>query len=134
MLNFDFFETSSHAVLYEFREAGVSEVVLLVLPFELGSIVPGDFDRQTPRHNGDSSALHISCYLELSKTRQVFIGKCMGIGQCLLPVAKADVNLPIPALDVRRTILLLEPPKTVDANSKAFDPGMEASTGCLGAS
>jgi Pyruvate/2-oxoacid:ferredoxin oxidoreductase gamma subunit len=39
--------------------------------------------------------------------------------------------LRIPAEDVRKALLALVPPKTIDANSKAFDLGKEAGSVCL---
>ncbi len=52
----------------------------------------------------------------------------------LIGATVACEDFPIPAEDVRRAVLALVPEKTVEANSKAFDLGMEASTDCLGAS
>jgi hypothetical protein len=79
MLNFDFFESSSHAVLYEFGEARIPEVVLSILPLELHSVVLWDFDRQTSGHVTKSAALYISCYLVLDERRQVVFGEFVGI-------------------------------------------------------
>jgi len=83
MLNFDFLESSSHAVLYEFREARVPEVELPILPFELDFVVFWDFNRQTPGHNRKSVILHISCYLVQGERRQAIIRKFENIHQCL---------------------------------------------------
>ncbi|MHA2380364.1 MAG: indolepyruvate oxidoreductase subunit beta [Candidatus Thorarchaeota archaeon] len=52
----------------------------------------------------------------------------------LIGATVACEDFPIPAEEVRKAVLALVPPKTVDANSKAFDLGLEASTGCLGVS
>jgi len=51
----------------------------------------------------------------------------------LIGATVACEDFPIPVEDVREAVLALVPQKTVDANSKAFDLGMEASTDCLGA-
>ncbi len=40
-------------------------------------------------------------------------------------------DFPIPAEEVRKAVLALVPPKTVDANSKAFDLGRDAGGTCL---
>jgi indolepyruvate ferredoxin oxidoreductase beta subunit len=40
-------------------------------------------------------------------------------------------DFPIPAEEVRKAVLALVPPKTVDANSKAFDLGRDAGGACL---
>ena len=79
MLNFDFLESSSHAVLDEFREARVAEVVLPILPFELDFVVLRDFDRQSPRHTVESSVLHISCHLAQGERRQGRLGVRMAV-------------------------------------------------------
>ncbi|MFQ5833435.1 MAG: indolepyruvate oxidoreductase subunit beta [Candidatus Thorarchaeota archaeon] len=49
----------------------------------------------------------------------------------LIGATVACEDFPIPAEEVRKAVLALVPPKTTTANSKAFDLGMEASTGCL---
>ena len=40
-------------------------------------------------------------------------------------------DFPIPAEEVRKAVLALVPPKTIDANSKAFDLGRDAGSACL---
>jgi indolepyruvate ferredoxin oxidoreductase beta subunit len=40
-------------------------------------------------------------------------------------------DFPIPAEEVRKAVLALVPPKTIDANSKAFDLGRDAGGTCL---
>ncbi|MFX1266048.1 MAG: indolepyruvate oxidoreductase subunit beta, partial [Promethearchaeota archaeon] len=50
----------------------------------------------------------------------------------LIGATVACQDFPIPAEDVRKAVLALVPRMTVEANSKAFDLGMEASTDCLG--
>lgn len=52
----------------------------------------------------------------------------------LIGATVACEDFPIPAEDVRNALLGLVPKKTAEANSKAFDLGMEASTDCLGTS
>ncbi|TET11696.1 MAG: indolepyruvate ferredoxin oxidoreductase subunit beta [Candidatus Thorarchaeota archaeon] len=49
----------------------------------------------------------------------------------LVGATVACSDFPIHAEEVRKAVLALVPPKTLDANSKAFDLGLEASTGCL---
>ena len=49
----------------------------------------------------------------------------------LVGATVACSDFPIPVEEVRKAVLALVPPKTLDANSKAFDLGLEASTGCL---
>ncbi len=49
----------------------------------------------------------------------------------LIGATVACKDFPIPAEEVRRAVLALVPPKTVDANSKAFDLGKEAGSACL---
>jgi len=39
-------------------------------------------------------------------------------------------DFPIPAEEVRKAVLALVPPKTIEANSKAFDLGREAGSAC----
>jgi indolepyruvate ferredoxin oxidoreductase beta subunit len=50
----------------------------------------------------------------------------------LVGAACACEDFPISAEEVRKAVLALVPPKTRDANSKAFDLGLEASGTCLG--
>ena len=50
----------------------------------------------------------------------------------LIGAAVACEDFPIPAEEVRKAVLALVPPKTQNANSKAFDLGFESSSGCLG--
>ncbi|MFW9769135.1 MAG: indolepyruvate oxidoreductase subunit beta [Candidatus Thorarchaeota archaeon] len=50
----------------------------------------------------------------------------------LVGATVACADFPIPAEEVRKAVLALVPPKTVDANSKAFDLGREAGSTCLG--
>lgn len=83
MLNFDFLESSSHAVFYELREARVPEVELSILPLELDLVVFWNLDRQTSGHIRESTTAHISCYLVLDKRRQAFSRKFSNIYQCL---------------------------------------------------
>ncbi|UCH05241.1 MAG: indolepyruvate oxidoreductase subunit beta [Candidatus Thorarchaeota archaeon] len=52
----------------------------------------------------------------------------------LIGATVACEDFPILAEDVRKALLGLVPKKTAEANSKAFDLGMEASTDCLGTS
>ncbi len=49
----------------------------------------------------------------------------------LVGATVACEDFPIPAEEVRKAVLALVPPKTVDANSKAFDLGKEAGSACL---
>ena len=49
----------------------------------------------------------------------------------LIGATVACENFPIPAEEVRKAVLALVPPKTVDANSKAFDLGRDAGSACL---
>jgi indolepyruvate ferredoxin oxidoreductase beta subunit len=49
----------------------------------------------------------------------------------LIGATVACKDFPIPAEEVRKAVLALVPPKTVDANSKAFDLGREAGSTCL---
>ncbi|MFX0053297.1 MAG: indolepyruvate oxidoreductase subunit beta [Candidatus Hermodarchaeota archaeon] len=49
----------------------------------------------------------------------------------LIGATAACEDFPIPAEEVRKAVLALVPPKTVDANSKAFDLGREAGSECL---
>ncbi|MHA2004116.1 MAG: indolepyruvate oxidoreductase subunit beta [Candidatus Thorarchaeota archaeon] len=49
----------------------------------------------------------------------------------LIGATAACEDFPIPAEEVRKAVLALVPPKTVDANSKAFDLGREAGSVCL---
>jgi indolepyruvate ferredoxin oxidoreductase beta subunit len=49
----------------------------------------------------------------------------------LVGATVACEEFPIPAEDVRKAVLALVPPKTVEANSKAFDLGFEAGGACL---
>lgn len=51
----------------------------------------------------------------------------------LIGATAACKDFPIPAEEVRKAVLALVPPKTVDANSKAFDLGRDAGGACLGA-
>jgi len=50
----------------------------------------------------------------------------------LVGATVACPDFPIPAEEVRKAVLALVPPKTVNANSKAFDLGREAGGACLG--
>ena len=50
----------------------------------------------------------------------------------LIGATVACEDFPIPAEDVRKAVLAMVPPKTQNANSKAFDLGFESSSGCLG--
>lgn len=50
----------------------------------------------------------------------------------LIGATVACKDFPIPAEEVRKAVLALVPPKTVNANSKAFDLGKEAGSTCLG--
>ncbi len=50
----------------------------------------------------------------------------------LIGATVACEDFPIPAEEVRKAVLALVPPKTQEANSKAFDLGLETSSGCLG--
>ncbi|MFW9802331.1 MAG: indolepyruvate oxidoreductase subunit beta [Candidatus Thorarchaeota archaeon] len=49
----------------------------------------------------------------------------------LIGATAACEDFPIPAEEVRKAVLALVPPKTVDANSRAFDLGQEAGSACL---
>ena len=49
----------------------------------------------------------------------------------LIGATVACEEFPIPAEEVRKAVLSLVPPKTVDANSKAFDLGRDAGKACL---
>jgi indolepyruvate ferredoxin oxidoreductase beta subunit len=49
----------------------------------------------------------------------------------LIGATAACEDFPIPAEDVRKAVLALVPPKTIDANSKAFDLGKEVGGTCL---
>ncbi len=49
----------------------------------------------------------------------------------LVGATVACKDFPIPAEEVRKAVLALVPPKTVEANSKAFDLGREAGKSCL---
>ncbi|TFG31249.1 indolepyruvate ferredoxin oxidoreductase subunit beta [Candidatus Thorarchaeota archaeon] len=49
----------------------------------------------------------------------------------LIGATAACKDFPIPAEEVRKAVLALVPPKTVDANSKAFDLGRDAGGACL---
>jgi indolepyruvate ferredoxin oxidoreductase beta subunit len=50
----------------------------------------------------------------------------------LIGAAVSCPGFPIDAEDVRKAVLDLVPPKTVDANSRAFDLGLEEGNTCLG--
>ncbi len=50
----------------------------------------------------------------------------------LIGAAVSCPGFPIDAEDVRKAVLDLVPPKTVEANSKAFDLGVEQGNTCLG--
>jgi len=50
----------------------------------------------------------------------------------LVGATVACAEFPIPAEEVRKAVLALVPPKTVEANSKAFDLGRDAGSTCLG--
>jgi indolepyruvate ferredoxin oxidoreductase beta subunit len=50
----------------------------------------------------------------------------------LIGATAACEDFPIPAEEVRKAVLALVPLKTRNANSKAFDLGLERSSGCLG--
>lgn len=50
----------------------------------------------------------------------------------LIGSAASCPDFPISAEDLRKAVLSLVPPKTIEANSKAFDLGREAGTICLG--
>ncbi|KXH75086.1 MAG: hypothetical protein AM326_09250 [Candidatus Thorarchaeota archaeon SMTZ-45] len=49
----------------------------------------------------------------------------------LIGATVACEDFPIPAEEVRKALLALVPPKTINANSKAFDLGKDAGTTCL---
>jgi indolepyruvate ferredoxin oxidoreductase beta subunit len=49
----------------------------------------------------------------------------------LIGATAACEDFPIPAEEVRKAVLALVPPKTIDANSKAFDCGRDAGSACL---
>jgi len=49
----------------------------------------------------------------------------------LIGATAACEDFPIPAEDVRKALLALVPPKTIEANSKAFDLGKKAGNACL---
>ncbi|MHA1936172.1 MAG: indolepyruvate oxidoreductase subunit beta [Candidatus Thorarchaeota archaeon] len=49
----------------------------------------------------------------------------------LIGSAASCPDFPIPVEELRKAVLALVPPKTVDANSKAFDLGREAGKVCL---
>ncbi|OLS26084.1 MAG: Indolepyruvate oxidoreductase subunit IorB, partial [Candidatus Thorarchaeota archaeon AB_25] len=49
----------------------------------------------------------------------------------LIGATAACEEFPIPAEEVRKAVLALVPPKTVDANSKAFDLGSDEGAVCL---
>jgi indolepyruvate ferredoxin oxidoreductase beta subunit len=49
----------------------------------------------------------------------------------LIGATVACKGFPIPAEEVRKAVLALVPPKTIDANSSAFDLGKEAGSACL---
>jgi indolepyruvate ferredoxin oxidoreductase beta subunit len=49
----------------------------------------------------------------------------------LIGATVACKDFPIPAEEVRKAVLALVPPKTANANSKAFDLGKEAGSACL---
>ncbi len=49
----------------------------------------------------------------------------------LVGATVACEDFPIPAEEIRKAVLALVPPKTVEANSKAFDLGREAGRSCL---
>ena len=49
----------------------------------------------------------------------------------LVGATVACKDFPIPAEEVRKAVLSLVPPKTIDANSKAFDLGRYAGSACL---
>lgn len=49
----------------------------------------------------------------------------------LIGATAACEEFPIPAEEVRKAVLALVPPKTVDANSKAFDLGRDEGAACL---
>jgi indolepyruvate ferredoxin oxidoreductase beta subunit len=50
----------------------------------------------------------------------------------LIGATVACEGFPIPAEEVRKAVLALVPPKTVEANSKAFNLGRDAGGACLG--
>ena len=50
----------------------------------------------------------------------------------LIGATAACKDFPIDAENVRQAVLALVPPKTKEANSKAFDLGRDAGVGCLG--
>ncbi|MGY5864036.1 MAG: indolepyruvate oxidoreductase subunit beta [Candidatus Thorarchaeota archaeon] len=49
----------------------------------------------------------------------------------LIGATVACEDFPIPAEEVRKAVLALVPPKTIDANSTAFDLGKKAGSACL---
>jgi indolepyruvate ferredoxin oxidoreductase beta subunit len=49
----------------------------------------------------------------------------------LIGATAACKDFPIPAEEVRKAVLALVPPKTVDANSRAFDLGKDVGSTCL---
>ena len=50
----------------------------------------------------------------------------------LIGAAASCPDFPIPVDELRKSVLALVPPKTVEANSKAFDLGRENGTACIG--
>ena len=50
----------------------------------------------------------------------------------LIGAAASCPDFPIPVDELRKSVLDLVPPKTVEANSKAFDLGRENGTACIG--
>ena len=48
----------------------------------------------------------------------------------LIGATVACEDFPISAEEVRKAVLALVPPKTIEANSKAFDLGREAGNAC----
>ena len=50
----------------------------------------------------------------------------------LIGAAASCPDFPIPVEELRKSVLALVPPKTVEANSKAFDLGRENGTACIG--
>ena len=50
----------------------------------------------------------------------------------LIGAAASCPDFPIPEEELRKSVLALVPPKTVEANSKAFDLGRDSGTACIG--
>ncbi len=59
------------------------------------------------------------------------VGNARTENSVLIGATVACKDFPIPAEEVRRAVLALVPTKTVDANFRAFDLGIEAGSACL---